>query len=76
MKQKSNSETPFRNTLCLIKIHTLVEIPSRTGRWELSVSQIDWCVILVTSVMEFFFNFEGWGGWCVNLAMVQVHQDI
>ena len=33
---------PFRNTLCLIKIHTLVEIPCRPRRWELPIAKWRW----------------------------------
>ena len=40
MTPKNNSEIPSRNTLCLIKIHTLVEISSLPGRWELPIGQL------------------------------------
>ena len=56
MRQKNNSEIPFRNTLCLIKIHTLVEIPSWPGRWELPIgpTHTDWFLeALFTTILEF-----------------------
>ena len=60
MRQKNKSEIPFSNILCLIKIHTLVEIPSWPGRWELPIPSPSVCAVWTRGRRE-------------NTTLVQVH---